>query len=198
MIYFAVELFGLIITNDAVLPTGIPARPVKLTVLFADEFAVNTTSGCATLIVVLAPIKVVTLAVSNTVLRKLVAPDKLTLDVVTVDAKLLDVTEPVPSLSPVTAPDANSEVLIEPSAIAAVVIALAAIRLLVIDDRPSLSPVIVADAIRVPVIVLFAISAKVISPLAMSADEITFDVILAAMIFESAIILIMLLVGYYI
>jgi hypothetical protein len=167
--YFAVELFGLIITNDEVLPTGIPARPVKLTVLFADELAVNTTSGCATLIVVLAPIKLVTLAVSNTVLRKLVAPDKLTLDVVTVDAKLLEVTEPVPILSPVTAPAASSEVLIEPSAIAAVVIALA--------------------AMSAPVIVLFAISANVISPLAISADEITFDVILAAVIFESAIFL---------
>jgi hypothetical protein len=136
--YFGVELFGLIIVNDAVLPTGIPARPVKLTVLFADELAVNTTSGCATLIVVLAPIKVVTLAVSNTVLRKLVAPDRLTLDVVSVIA----------SLSPVTAPAASSDVLIEPSAIAAVVIALA--------------------AISAPVIVLFAISANVISPLAIS------------------------------
>jgi hypothetical protein len=125
---------------------------------------------------VLAPIKVVTLAVSNTVLRKLVAPDKLTLPVVTVGAKLLEVTEPVPSLSPVTAPAASSEVLTAPSAIAAVVIALA--------------------PISAEVIVLFAISANVISPLAMSADEITLDVILAAVIFESAIILIMLLVVY--
>jgi hypothetical protein len=108
---------------------------------------------------VLAPIKVVTLAVSNTVLRKLVAPDRLTLDVVIV----------VASLSPVTAPAASSEVLIEPSAIAAVVIALA--------------------AMSAPVIVLFAISAKVISPLAMSAEEITFAVILSAVIFESAIFL---------
>jgi len=155
--YFGVELFRLIITNDAVFPTGIPARPVKLTVLFADELAVNTKSGCATLIVVVAPIKVVTLAVSNTVLRKLVAPDKLTLPEVNVLA----------SLSPVTAPAASSEVLIEPSAIAAVVIALA--------------------AMSAEVIVLFAISANVISPLAMSADEITFDVMPAAVIFESAI-----------
>ena len=45
LMYFGVELFGLIITNDAVLPTGIPPSPTKLTVEFADELAVNTKSG---------------------------------------------------------------------------------------------------------------------------------------------------------
>jgi hypothetical protein len=64
-----------------------------------------------------------------------------------------------------------------------------AIRLLVIAVSPILSPVIVADAILAPVIVLFARSAKVISPSAIMAEEITFDVILAAVIFESAIFL---------
>ena len=67
----------------------------------------------------------------------------------------------------------SSDVLIEPSAIAAVVIALA--------------------AMSAEVIVLFAISANVISPSAMSAVVITFDVILAAEIFESAIILIVII-----
>jgi hypothetical protein len=49
--------------------------------------------------------------------------------------------------------------------------------------------VIVVDAILAPVIVLFARSAKVISPSAIMAEEITFAVILSAVIFESAIFL---------
>ena len=52
-----------------------------------------------------------------------------------------------------------------------------------------LSPVIVADAILAPVIVLFARSANVISPSAIMAEEITFAVILSAVLFESAIFL---------
>jgi hypothetical protein len=135
--YFGVELFGLIIVNDAVLPTGIPARPVKLTVLFADELAVNTTSGCATLIVVLAPIKVVTLAVSNTVLRKLVAPDRLTLDVVSVIA----------SLSPVIVDDAMSAPVIVLFAISANVISPLAISADEITFDVILAAVIFESAI---------------------------------------------------
>ncbi len=137
LIYFGVELFGLIIVNDAVLPTGIPARPVKLTVLFADEFAVKTTSGADILMVVLAPIKVVTFADSRTVLRKLVAPPVPTLDSVMVDA----------ILSPVIVAAAIKLLVIAVSPILSPVIVAAAIKLLVIAVKPILSPVIVVAVI---------------------------------------------------
>jgi hypothetical protein len=86
---------------------------------------------------VLAPIKVVTLAVSNTVLRKLVAPDRLTLDVVNVIA----------SLSPVIVDDAMSAPVIVLFAISANVISPLAISADEITFDVMLAAVIFESAI---------------------------------------------------
>jgi ABC-type Fe3+-siderophore transport system permease subunit len=88
LIYFAVELFGTTTINVALLPTETPANPVKLTVLFADEFAVKTTYGCAILIFKVALIAVVIFADSKVELRNVVAPETFKLPNVAVEAIL--------------------------------------------------------------------------------------------------------------